>query len=113
MFSSAFQFNLLTYSAFNLQNYRRVAEVWMDEYAEYLYKRRPSYRNIDPGNLTEQKAIRKRLNCKPFKWFMKEVAFDLTKVYPPVEPPDFASGKVSFLNYFLFVFPLTVTCMTM
>ncbi|KAK4322014.1 hypothetical protein Pmani_007216 [Petrolisthes manimaculis] len=77
------------------RNYRRVAEVWMDEYAEYLYKRRPSYNNINPGDLSEQKAIRERLKCKSFKWFMTEVAFDLTKVYPPIEPPDFASGKVA------------------
>ncbi|KAK8746356.1 hypothetical protein OTU49_017373 [Cherax quadricarinatus] len=76
------------------RNYRRVAEVWMDEYAEYLYKRRPSYLKLDAGDLTEQKAIRKRLNCKSFKWFMTQVAFDLTKVYPPVEPPNFASGKI-------------------
>lgn len=78
-----------------LQNYRRVAEVWMDEYAEYLYKRRPHYRNIDPGDLTEQKAIRERLQCKSFRWFMEEVAFDLIKKYPPVEPPDFGYGEVS------------------
>ncbi|XP_045137958.1 putative polypeptide N-acetylgalactosaminyltransferase 10 isoform X1 [Portunus trituberculatus] len=76
------------------RNYRRVAEVWMDEYAEYLYKRRPSYRSIDPGDLTQQRAIRMQLKCQSFSWFMKEVAFDLTKVYPPVEPPDYAAGKV-------------------
>lgn len=27
----------------------RVAEVWMDEYAEYLYKRRPALRIVNPG----------------------------------------------------------------
>lgn len=76
------------------RNYRRVAEVWMDEYAQYLYDHRPHYRNIDPGDLTEQRAVRERLKCKPFKWFMEEVAFDLVKVYPPVEPPPFASGEI-------------------
>lgn len=76
------------------QNYRRVAEVWMDEYAEYLYKKRPHYRSIDPGDLTEQKAIRTKLSCKPFKWFMTEVAFDLPKYYPPVEPEPLADGEV-------------------
>ncbi|XP_053399480.1 putative polypeptide N-acetylgalactosaminyltransferase 10 isoform X2 [Mercenaria mercenaria] len=75
------------------RNYRRVAEVWMDEYAEFLYKRRPHYRNIDPGDLTDQIAVRERLHCKSFKWFMEEVAFDLVKVYPPVEPPPVASGE--------------------
>lgn len=55
------------------QNYRRVAEVWMDEYAEHLYSRRPHYRNISPGDISEQKALRERLHCKPFKWFITQV----------------------------------------
>lgn len=76
------------------KNYRRVAEVWMDEYAEYLYSRRPHYRNIDPGDLTEQKALRERLHCKPFKWFMTQVAFDLPFRYPPIEPSPYAEGKI-------------------
>jgi polypeptide N-acetylgalactosaminyltransferase len=73
----------------------RVADVWMDEYKEYILLRRPHYRNIDPGDLTNQKAIREKLQCKSFKWFMTEVAFDLPNKYPPIEPPDFASGEVS------------------
>ena len=67
----------------------------MDEYAEYLYKRRPHYRAIKTGDISDQLAIRKKLNCKPFSWFMKEVAFDLSNYYPPVEPEDLASGHVS------------------
>ena len=66
----------------------------MDEYKEYLYLRRPQYRGYDVGDLSEQLEIRERLKCKPFKWFMKEIAFDLPKKYPPVEPPDFASGEI-------------------
>ena len=66
----------------------------MDEYKEYLYNRRPHYRSLNPGDLGDQLAIRKRLKCKPFSWFIKEVAFDLTKKYPPVEPPSTASGEV-------------------
>ncbi|KAH3836545.1 hypothetical protein DPMN_109917 [Dreissena polymorpha] len=76
----------------------------MDEYAEYLYQHRPHYRSIQPGDLTEQKAMRIRLNCKPFKWFMEEIAFDLVKVYPPVKPKPFARGEVSIyfgIFYFL------------
>ncbi|XP_031624241.1 N-acetylgalactosaminyltransferase 6-like [Contarinia nasturtii] len=77
------------------KNYKRVAEVWMDEYKEYLYQRNPEkYLSIDAGNLTEQKAIREKLQCKSFKWFMEEIAFDLPKKYPLVEPPDFASGVI-------------------
>nr|CAI5852419.1 unnamed protein product [Callosobruchus analis] len=76
------------------RNYRRVAEVWMDEYAQYLYKRRPHYKLIDTGDLTEQKALRKKLKCKPFKWFMEKIAFDLPRKYPPIEPGDFGVGEI-------------------
>lgn len=76
------------------RNYKRVAEVWMDEYKEYLYKRRPHYRNLDPGNISKQRALRETLKCKPFKWFMENVAFDQPKKYPPVEPPDYAKGEI-------------------
>lgn len=67
----------------------------MDEYKEYLYQHDPDrYPNLDAGDLTKQKAIREKLQCKPFKWFMEEIAFDLPKKYPPVEPPDFAWGTI-------------------
>ena len=32
-----------------MQNYRRVAEVWMDEYKEYVYKKRPGSKNVNMG----------------------------------------------------------------
>lgn len=73
----------------------------MDEYAEYLYKRRPHYRDIDTGDISEQEKIRKNLNCKSFNWFMKEIAFDLVKKYPPIEPSDLSNGKVIFTIYFI------------
>ncbi|XP_046978846.1 N-acetylgalactosaminyltransferase 6 [Vanessa cardui] len=76
------------------RNYRRVAEVWMDEYAQYLYRRRPHYLRIDPGDLSEQKALRQKLQCKSFRWFMTQVAFDLTAKYPPIEPNPFAEGQI-------------------
>ncbi|CAG5132427.1 unnamed protein product, partial [Candidula unifasciata] len=74
------------------KNLLRVAKVWMDEYIEYVFQRRPIMRKLDPGNLTEQIAIRKRLNCKSFKWYLTEVAPDLLKIYPPIEPPNKAWG---------------------
>ncbi|XP_063973715.1 N-acetylgalactosaminyltransferase 6 [Diachasmimorpha longicaudata] len=76
------------------KNYKRVAEVWMDEYAEFIYKRKPHLRSLDPGDLGEQKALRTKLQCKSFKWFMENIAFDLVEVYPPIEPEDFASGEI-------------------
>ncbi|XP_041808477.1 polypeptide N-acetylgalactosaminyltransferase 10-like [Chelmon rostratus] len=76
------------------KNLKRVAEVWMDEYAEYVYQRRPEYRHLSAGDMTAQKELRNRLNCKSFKWFMNEVAWDLPKHYPPVEPPAAAWGEI-------------------
>ncbi|XP_014664811.1 PREDICTED: polypeptide N-acetylgalactosaminyltransferase-like 6 isoform X1 [Priapulus caudatus] len=76
------------------RNYKRVAETWMDEYKEFIYMRRPHYKNLDSGDLTEQKKLRDKLGCKPFKWFMEEIAFDQPKKYPPREPPDFATGEI-------------------
>jgi polypeptide N-acetylgalactosaminyltransferase len=52
------------------------------------------YRNINPGDISKQLEIRKKLNCKPFKWFMEKVAYDLPKYYPPVVPPPYAQGEV-------------------
>ncbi|MBN3290583.1 GLT10 acetylgalactosaminyltransferase, partial [Polypterus senegalus] len=71
-----------------------VAEVWMDEYAEYIYQRRPEYRHLSAGDVTSQKELRNTLNCRSFKWFMTEVAWDLPKHYPPVEPPAAAWGEI-------------------
>ncbi|XP_069754573.1 polypeptide N-acetylgalactosaminyltransferase 10-like isoform X2 [Narcine bancroftii] len=76
------------------RNLKRVAEVWMDEYAEYLYQRRPEFRHISAGDVNQQKGLRNSLNCKSFKWFMTEVAWDLPKYYPPVEPPASAWGEI-------------------
>lgn len=78
-------------------NFKRVAEVWMDEYAEYLYQRKPILRDTDPGDLSKQLAIRHKLQCKPFKWFMQEVAPDILDRYPAVEPPPFANGAIQSL----------------
>ncbi|KAI6228867.1 Polypeptide N-acetylgalactosaminyltransferase [Aphelenchoides fujianensis] len=42
----------------------------------------------------KHKAIRERLQCKSFDWFMKNVAFDQDHYYPAIEPPDSASGEL-------------------
>lgn len=77
------------------QNYKRVALVWMDEYIEALYKKKPEMRRVDAGDVSGEIAIRQKLQCKPFKWFLENVAPDLVEIYPPFELPDFANGTVS------------------
>ncbi|XP_051902860.1 polypeptide N-acetylgalactosaminyltransferase 10-like [Hippocampus zosterae] len=76
------------------RNLKRVAEVWMDEYAEYVYQRRPEYRHLSAGDIAAQKELRSRLGCNDFKWFMSQVAWDLPEHYPPVEPPAAAWGEI-------------------
>ncbi|XP_028349186.1 polypeptide N-acetylgalactosaminyltransferase 10 isoform X3 [Physeter macrocephalus] len=78
----------------SFKNLKRVAEVWMDEYAEHIYQRRPEYRHLSAGDVTAQKKLRSSLNCKSFKWFMTKIAWDLPKFYPPVEPPAAAWGEI-------------------
>ncbi|XP_067634915.1 N-acetylgalactosaminyltransferase 4-like [Eurosta solidaginis] len=81
------------------RNCKRVAEVWMDEYKHYLYERRPKFGSIDPGDLSAQRAVRERLHCKPFKWFLEEVASELLELFPPVEPPSYAEGALQSQAY--------------
>lgn len=54
----------------------------MDEYAEYYYRREPSIRSLKYGNISEQKKIKEKLHCKSFKWFMKNIAYDVLEKYP-------------------------------
>lgn len=78
------------------RNYKRVAEVWMDEYKEYLYKRDPDrFAAVSAGDLSYQFYIKERQQCKPFKYFLDVVAPDMKERYPLEEPPEFASGAVS------------------
>lgn len=66
----------------------------MDEYKQYIYERQPLvYLKIDAGDISEQKALRQRLQCKPFKWFMEHVAFDIVENYP-LEEPSLAYGAI-------------------
>ena len=66
---------------------RRVIETWFDpEYKEYFYTREPFARYVDMGDIGDQLAIKERLKCKSFDWFMKEVAYDVFDKSPPLPP---------------------------
>lgn len=74
----------------------RIAEVWLDEFKDLPRQLEPErYRNVDPGDLSHQKALRRDLNCKSFRWFLTHVAPDMLNFYPPVVvSPSFAYGSV-------------------
>lgn len=42
------------------QNYKRVAAVWMDEYAEALYRRNPHLREVDEGDVSREVEVSRR-----------------------------------------------------
>lgn len=54
------------------RNSVRLAEVWMDEYKNYYYDR-IGHDLGDYGDISERVELRKRLNCKPFSYFVHEI----------------------------------------
>ncbi|XP_048391262.1 polypeptide N-acetylgalactosaminyltransferase 5 [Stegostoma tigrinum] len=67
------------------RNLARVAEVWLDEYVDVFYGHGYHHllntNNIEfnIGNLRKQKQLRKKLQCKSFKWYLENV-------YPDFRP---------------------------
>ncbi|XP_062434690.1 polypeptide N-acetylgalactosaminyltransferase 5 isoform X2 [Rhea pennata] len=61
------------------RNLARVAEVWLDEYKDLFYGHAYHLilKNLDVGDLTQQIELRKKLQCKSFKWYLENVYPDL------------------------------------
>ncbi|XP_022102322.1 polypeptide N-acetylgalactosaminyltransferase 1-like isoform X2 [Acanthaster planci] len=57
-----------------LRNNRRFLEVWADAYTrEVLYAMTPAYRGVDYGDVSGEIALRDRLGCKGFQWYLDAV----------------------------------------
>ncbi|KAK7105098.1 N-acetylgalactosaminyltransferase 7-like [Littorina saxatilis] len=74
-------------------NYMRVVEVWLgEEFREYFYTREPMVRGYPIGDISKQVQFKKDNNCKSFKWFMDNVAYEVYDLYP-LPPRNKAWGE--------------------
>lgn len=60
-----------------VRNYKRMATIWMPDYMKDFYKVKPEARQMDTGDISDQKALHERLKCKNFTWYLKNVDREL------------------------------------
>lgn len=60
-----------------VRNYKRLAEVWMDNHMDSFHKVKPEARSMEFGDVAEMHKARKRLECKDMDWYLKNVDLEL------------------------------------
>lgn len=60
-----------------LKNSARAAEVWMDDYKRFFYNTRPVGEKVALNDFTDRVALRQKLKCRPFKWYLETLLADM------------------------------------
>lgn len=55
------------------RNNRRLIDVWTDEYVSYFHRIIPDLNTVEAGDITNRLDLRKKLNCKNFKWYLENI----------------------------------------
>lgn len=56
-----------------IKNSLRLAHTWMDDYVKYFLENQPSARGKEYGDISSRLALREKLQCKSFKWYLDNV----------------------------------------
>jgi polypeptide N-acetylgalactosaminyltransferase len=87
--------NVTDYEGYNK---KRLIEVWFENYKKFVEMREPDrYKNLNVGDLSKALEYKKIYNCKPFEYFLNEIAPDLEENFPTIVTV-FASGTVRLFN---------------
>merc|ERR1712216_259094 len=74
------------------RNKLRTADVWMDEFAGLVHlSMAPLPQGHSVGSLRAPRAVRKRLQCKSFAWYLEVV-------YPDLKVPNLTGSTVGALH---------------
>ncbi|GLH06072.1 N-acetylgalactosaminyltransferase 7 [Gryllus bimaculatus] len=77
-----------------LINLKRIVEVWLDaQYRNNFYTIEPLARYVDHGDISKQMALKKKLQCQSFQWYMNTLAYSVLNTYPE-PPPNQLSGEL-------------------
>ncbi|XP_043862049.1 putative polypeptide N-acetylgalactosaminyltransferase 11 isoform X1 [Drosophila santomea] len=76
------------------KNFKRVVDVWFDEYKLHFYRYNPRLRNLTAESLDKQRDLRRRLNCKSFGWYRSQVAPQIRNYYLHAGLSSYAIGKI-------------------